>query len=79
MIWLAGAALAYASHTPAAALRSALVLAMLALGTCGVSLPVVWWMAGHHREHVAERLATIRRAAAREQAHQRGGPASDDG
>jgi hypothetical protein len=40
MIWLAGAALAYASRTPEAALWSAVLLAVLALGTCGLGVPV---------------------------------------
>jgi hypothetical protein len=77
-IWLAGAALAAVSRTPEAALWSALMLAVLALGVCGVSVLLVWWMAGHHRERVAERLATAR-AAAVEPARQWHGPAAEDG
>jgi hypothetical protein len=79
MIWLAGAALAYASRTPEAALWSALLLAVLALGTCGISAPMLWWMAGHHREWMAERLTTVSSAAARERTRQRRGPAADGG
>ena len=78
-IWLAGSALASASRTPEAALWSTFVLAVLALGTCGLSGPVVWWMTVHHREWMAERLITARRAAARERTRQRQGAAAEDG
>ena len=78
-IRLAGSALAAVSRTPEVAVWSTCVLAGLALGTCGVSVPVLRWMAGHHHERVAQRLATASAAAAVEQACQWKGPASDDG
>jgi hypothetical protein len=78
-IWLAGSVLASASRTPEAALWSTFVLAVLALGTCGLSVPVLWWMAGHHGDHLAARRLRARRAAARERAHQWHGPAVEDG
>jgi len=78
-IWLAGSALAYASRTPEAALWAAFLLAVLTLATFGLSVPVVRWLADHHRRRLAERLATARRAAARAPAPQRAGPTSDDG
>lgn len=77
-IWLAGFALPSVSRTPETAVWSTFVLGVLALGTCGVSVPVLRWMAGHHHERVAERLATASTAAA-ERACQWQGPASDDG
>ena len=78
VIWLAGSALAYASRTPESAMWSMFVLAVLAPGTCGLSVPVVWWMAGHHRERMAERLATARAADAAERARQWAEPVVED-
>ena len=69
-IWLAGSALACTSRTPEEAVWSTFALAAVALGTCGVSVAVLWFMAGYHREHMAERLATARAAAAAEWARQ---------
>ena len=78
-IRLAGSALAAVSRTPEVAVWSTCVLAGLALGTCGVSVPVLRWMAGHHHERMAQQLAGASAAAAADRACQRKGPALDDG
>ena len=78
-IRLAGAALASVSRTPETAGWSTFMLVGLALSTCGVSVPVLRWMAGHHHERVAQRLTAASAAAAAERACQWQGPASDDG
>ena len=73
-IWVAGAALTAGSRTPEAALWAAFLLAVLALGMCGISAPLLWWMTDHHRERLAARLA-----AAREPVLPRAGPTSVGG
>jgi hypothetical protein len=75
-IWRAGSALASVSRTPEAAMSSTCVLPGLALGTWGVSVPVLRWMAGHHHERVAQRLATASAAAAAERLYQWKRPAA---
>jgi hypothetical protein len=77
-IWLAGAALASASRTPEQAVWSAFVLAVLALGSCGLTVPVLWWLAGQHGDRMTERLMTARRAAARQRAREWERPAAED-
>ena len=78
-IRLAGAALASVSRTPETAGWSTFMLVGLALSTCGVSVPVLRWMAGHHHERMAQQLAGASAAAAADRACQRKGPALDDG